>query len=309
MKVLIFLLLITGFVLLFSTGHISRLISASLQKTGQDMDEAARKRILEERRQMIHLQENKGFLTEIERELYYSGLKLHFPKLTAELFMAGNLVVTAVLFVAGSIVDGMVGGVCGVLIWGASECLGLSRLKGKNLKSVSENLVRLLDFLGNYSVTSGEVAGILHQVSRYMEQPLKAVLETCYYEVQTTGDAHGALLQMAEKVEHPKFKELVRNMEVSLRYCADFSALVSGSRRSMLEYLRSAGERKGMLREALISMGLLLGMSFVILMAVGNLVQITPMQLLTDTLPGRAGICILVGIGILFAGQLRRVHY
>lgn len=309
MKVMIFLLLFVGFMLLFSAGNISGAISVSLQKTGREMEEVARKRELEERRQMLSGQEKGGFLTAVERELYYTGLKLHFPKLTAELFMAGNLVVAAVLFVTASVFGGIVGGVCSISVWGAAEYLLLSQLKGRNLKSVSENLMKLLDFLGNYSVTSGEVAGILYQVSRYMEDPLKSVLEACYYEAQVTGDAQGALLQMARKVEHPKFKELVGNMEISLRYCADFSALVSGSRRSMLEYLRSAGERKGMLREALISMGLLLGMSFIILLAVGSLVQMSPVQLLTGTFPGKAGIVVLVVIGFLFAGQLRRVHY
>jgi len=309
MRVLVFLLRLVGFLLLFSGGYISRTISVSLQKTGREMDEVARKRALEERRQILFRQGKSGFLTGVERELYYTGLKVHFPKLTAELFVAGNLVVIAGLFVVICAFGGIGGGVCSILMWGVAEYLLLSRLKSRNLKSVSENLMKLLDFLGNYSVTSGEVAGILHQVSRYMENPLKAVLEACYYEAQTTGDAQGALLQMARKIEHPKFKELVGNMEVSLRYCADFAALVSGSRRSMLEYLRSAGERKGMLREALISMGLLLGMSFIILVAVGNLVQMTPMQLLTDTFPGKAGIVILVVIGLLFAEQLHRVHY
>lgn len=98
-------------------------------------------------------------------------------------------------------------------------------------------------------------------------------------------------------------------MEVSLRYCADLSALVSGSKRSMLEYLRSSRERKGMLREALISMALLLGMSFLILTAVGYLVQMTPVQLLLGTFPGKVGMFILLLIGVLFAGQLKRVHY
>ena len=309
MKILIFVLLMAGFILLFSSGRISQMIGDSLRKTGEGMDEAARQRALENRMQLSLQQEKRNFFTELEAQLYYSGLKLRFPKITAEIFVAGNLAVTAVLVVLGSAIGQIGMALCSVILFGMAEFFLLSQLKMSNLKSVNENLMKLLDFLGNYSVTSGEVAAILHQVSRYMEGPLKIVLETCYYEAQVTGDAAGALLQMAEKVEHPKFKELVRNMEVSLRYCADFSALVSGSRRSLLEYLRSSRERKGMLREALISMALLLGMSFVILVAVGSLVQMTPVQLLTDTFPGRVGIVMLLVIGSLFAGQLRQVHY
>lgn len=309
MKILIFLLLLMGFCLLFSTGHISVIVGDSIRKTGREMDEAARKRAMEERRQLNYMQEKRGFLTVLERELYYSGLKLQFPKLTAELFVAGNFVAVALFAVVGSAVGTIGWALCGIILWGVVEYLFLEQLKLANLKSENENLMKLLDFLGNYSITSGEVASILFQVSRYLERPLKTVLEACYYEAQTTGDVQMALLQMAEKIEHPKFKELVRNMEVSLRYCADFSALVSGSRKGLLEYLKSSRERKGMLREALISMALLLGMSCVILVVVGQLVQMSPMQLLTDTFPGRAGMIVLLVIGALFAGQLRRVHY
>ena len=309
MKILIFALLLSGFLLVFSTGHISRFVGESIRKTGWEMDEATRKRVLEERRQLQDIRERGGFLTKVERELYYSGIKIWLPKMTAELFVAVNIAMVAFVSMVGSFAGGSMVGIFAAILCVTTEYLVFSRLKVRNLKRTSENLMKLLDFLGNYSVTSGEVAGILHQVSRYMENPLKEVLETCYYEAQTTGDSRRALLQMAERVEHLKFKELVHNMEVSLRYCADFSALVSASRRSLLEFLRSAGERKTMLREALISMGLLLGMSFVILIIVGSLVQMSPIQLLVDTVPGNVGIVILAVIAFLFAGQMHRVHY
>lgn len=82
-----------------------------------------------------------------------------------------------------------------------------------------------------------------------------------------------ALLAMAERIEHPKFKELARNMEVSVRYCADFSVLVNSSRRSLREYLRVAQERRGMLREGAINLALLAGMSVVVLLIVGSFTE------------------------------------
>lgn len=91
---------------------------------------------------------------------------------------------------------------------------------------------------------------ILGQVSRYVEEPLKGALEECAYEAQTTpGDSSLALLSMAERIEHPKIKELARNLEISIRYMADLTTLVDSSRRSAREYLRMEEERKGMLEE------------------------------------------------------------
>ena len=63
-----------------------------------------------------------------------------------------------------------------------------------------------------------------------------------------------------------------------------------------------------MMREGLINMALLLALSLVVLFTVGYLVQMSAIQLLTTTLPGRVGLVILAAIGVLFAGQMRRIH-
>lgn len=308
MKIVLFVLLLLGMELVFAEGNVEKTVNDAWQKTRWGMETATRKRMLEARK-FRGIREKNSFFAAVERELYYSGFKFVLPWVTAEIFLAGNLLLLAfITLVAGSL-GGMVAVLITAVAGGLVEYLILVWGKSRNLKVVNENLMKLLDFLGNYSLTSGEVASVLFQVSRYMESPIKPVLEACYYEAQTTGDVGTALLQMTEKVEHPKFKELVSNMEISLRYCADLSALVAGSRRSMLEYLRNLGERKGMLREALISMALLLGMSFLILTAVGRLVQLSPLQLLIGSTPGRIGLALLGVIGVLFVGQMRKVHY
>ena len=79
-------------------------------------------------------------------------------------------------------------------------------------RSVNDNILKCLNFLGNYSLTAGEITGVLGQVSKYMEEPLKGVMEECAYEAQMTGNSSTALLAMAEKVEHPKFKELALSL-------------------------------------------------------------------------------------------------
>ena len=66
------------------------------------------------------------------------------------------------------------------------------------------------EFPGKLQPDCGEITGVLGQVSKYMEEPLKGVMEECAYEAQMTGNSSTALLAMAEKVEHPKFKELAQ---------------------------------------------------------------------------------------------------
>ena len=301
----IFVMLLTGFLLLFRKFRLLEKLEQLLEKTQLEMDGAARRRNLEDRKKLMQLQSRHTWWTTLERELNYTGIRLRFPNLTVELLIVCNLLagacVAALLFAQVNVAAGGIG----LFVLFLGELTVFRWMRTANLRRVNGHLMKLLDFLGNYSITAGEITGILQQVSRYMEEPLKSALESCYYEAQLTGDTGLALLSMAEKIEHPKFKELARNMEVSIRYCADLTALVAGSKRSLREYLRVTQERKGMLQEALINMVLLLVLSLVILAAVGSLVQMPISQLLLGTLPGRIGLCVLGAICVMFIGQFR----
>lgn len=304
--IFIFILLCYIFLLLFSEIRVLQQFSALLKRTRDDMDAASRQRTLAGRKQLMELEQKHTVLFSMERQLQYSGLKLRFPKLTVEWWIAGNAL--AAVFLLLLLLLGLWHAVAGVILMAVGEGLLLRILRTVNLHRVNNSLMKLLDFLGNYSISSTEATSVFSQVARYMEEPLRSALDSCCYEAQTTGDAGLALLSMAERIEHPKFKELARNMEISIRYCADFSALVSSSRRSMREYLRVSQERRGMLREAAVNMVLLLGMSVIVLMTVGHLTDRTLWELLWGTLPGKVGCGILLGIFGLFGGQLHRAQ-
>lgn len=264
------------------------------------MNEAAGRRLLENRRQLLTLQKKHSLWYRLEQELNYSGWKRRIPFLTAELWIAFNIFVTAgisVILLAGS---GGRQALLGAAAFLGVEYLGLYICKVRNFHSVNTNLIKFLDFLGNYSITAGELTGIFTQISKYVEEPLRSVLDECGYEAQTTGDTSLALLSMAEKIEHPKFKELVRNMEISVRYMADFTLLVNSSRRIMREYLRLGEERRSMVREAVINMLLLLSMSGFTLAVVDGLVEGSVWLILRDTLPGKIALGIVGFIIVLF---------
>ena len=304
----VFLLLCLGLYLLFYEIDLLRKVSVLLKQTKEDMDAASRQRILEGRKQLIELRQKHSLLFSLEQMLQYSGLKNYVPGLTVEWWLAGNTAALSGVFLGIWIFAGLVPAVAAVVLAAATEAAAIRAMRTANLRRVNNNLMKLLDFLGNYSVTAAEATSVFSQVSRYMEEPLRSVLDACSAEAQITGDASLALLSMAEKIEHPKFKELARNMEISVRYSADFSALVVSSRRSLREYLRVSQERRGMLREAAVNMALLLGMSFVVLLTVGHLTEVSLWTLLAGTMPGRVGICILLVIFGLFAGQLRKAQ-
>ncbi len=248
----------------------------------------------------------KNFLQRMEQRLLYSGISVRLPFLTPELWILGNLALgTMVYFLTlflgvpwmGAL---LAAGGLWLLIW-----VAVNYCMGRRYNATDENLMKFLDFLGNYSITSGEITAVLGQVSPYVGEPLRGVLDACYYEAQTSGDTSVALLAMAEKIQHPKFRELVRNLEISLRYSADMTVLVSQSRRSLREYTRMRQERKALVREAWVNMLILGAMTVVILKAMESLVGIPLSEILLHTLPGIGCLLVIAVILLLFYRQAR----
>lgn len=303
-KGIIFVALFIGFFLFFQKIRWLKCLADFWERTKSDMEESSRSRLRERRKNLREMTNKFSCFRYVELLLEYSGVKRLLPGLDMEKFLAFQIVVFAILFLTGSFFGGMKSALLFVLILGLSEVVCLQYGRMKALKSVDDNLLKFLDFLGNYSITSGEITAIFHQISKYMEEPLKGALEECCYEAETTGDVGLALLSMAEKIEHPKFKEFVRNMEINLRYCADFTVLVSSGRKSVRDYQKMKEERKSLLREGAINLFLLLGMSVVVLITVGSLVEVSVWNVLLFSVPGRIGLAVIIGIVLLFAGQI-----
>ncbi len=298
-----------GFLLLFGRIRWLETVKILLSKTREGMDQSARLRALEKRHRLQELQRKNTLIYRVEEFLCYCGIRRRFPGYTAEKWIAGNLLGMMLVF---CLLQGITGrftvAALGTGLLCGAEYLILSTLRAGELRSVNDNLLKCLNFLGNYSLTAGEITMVLGQVSKYVEEPLKGALEECAYEAQTTGDSSLALLSLAERIEHPKVKQLARNLEVSIRYMADLTMLVDSSRRSAREYLRMEEERKGMLREAGINMGLLMAMSLFALLTVDRLVDISVRDILYGTLPGHIAIGIYVGIIFLFLRKLYGFH-
>jgi hypothetical protein len=90
-----------------------------------------------------------------------------------------------------------------------------------------------------------------------------------------------------------------------MRYSADFTVLVSQSRRSVREYMRLRQERKALASEAWVNIFILGGMTVVILKAVEALIGIPIEEILLHSWVGK--IC-MGGIGFilfLFYNQIR----
>lgn len=307
-KILLFVELAGAFGLLFWRIRKESIIHNVMQSAYENLEQAARRRVQDNRQGMYLLSSPKGFLYRLEQQLLYSGLTRKIPGLTPEFYITGNLLIAAVVYFLFSFMGGAWWtGAAAILIFEISVYLLQNLLMLRNYNAVDDNLLKFLDFLGNYSITSGEVTIILHQISGYMDEPLKTVLEECYYEAQTSGDVSMALLSMAEKIQHPKFKELVRNLEISMRYSADFTILVSQSRKSMREHLRMRQERKALTSEAWVNIVILGVMTAVILKSVEALLGIPLEKILLQSWVGKGCLMGIAIILLLFYRQIQKM--
>lgn len=307
-KAILFVSLLASFSLLFYWMRRESFIRTVFHRAYDSIDNAARKRVLENRRSMRLLQRRRDRLYGLEKILLYSGMMRRFPFLSPELFLAGDILLGAALYF-GLMLLGISYVESLLVVFGCHVFVFffLSVQMQRNYNATDENLLKFLDFLGNYSLTGGEVTGVLKQVSVYMSEPMKSVLEECYYEATLTGDSGIALLSAAEKLQHPKFKELIRNIEVASRYVADYSALVAQSRRSVREYMRLRAERKALAREAWTNMLLLGGMTVVILKSVEVLIGVPLRELLLQNIVGKMCMVGIAGILLMFYMEVKKI--
>lgn len=301
--ILIFVFLFAGIVLIFKKCEATIRIRNTYLNIKSRLAQIDRKTGLEQRKQLYEYERKKSFWISLEKELVYSGLKKRFPHLSGSVFMVFNAIAVIASFVVGwGIKKPLVG-----IVIGAGWCTFVFVVirigRAVNLKRVSEDLPKFLDFLGSYSLSAGEITGILSQISVYLNTPVREAVEECVAESRISGNAGVALLALADRIEHPQFKLLIRNIEMTSRYSADFSTLVADSKRSLRDYLAQSRERKGMLREAAINMVLLLIMSVVVLMMVNVLIGGTVADIILHSMVGHLAMIGMATIVSLFLIQ------
>lgn len=307
-NIILYLELFLSFWLLFRWIQRESIIHNVIHMAYENLEQAAEKRIADNRNGMLLLRNRKGLVYRLEKQLLYSGMTRRFMRLTPELWIVMHLVMCTLLYAIGTLWIGTWwSGLILVVLFEGSVSLLQNLLISKSYNAVDGELLKFLDFLGNYSITSGEVTQILRQIGPYLEEPLRTVLEECYYEAQTSGDTSLALLSMGEKIQHPKFKELVRNMEISMRYSADFTILVSQSRKSIREHMRMRQEQKALAGEAWVNILILAAMTVVILKTVEVLIGVPIREILFGTWVGKGCLAGIVVILFSFYKKIRKL--
>lgn len=306
LKIFIFLCLSGSFCSLFYQLRKSGLLQNKFKEASSALDEASLARARKEKRNaLIQQAEDKSFLEKLievpAKNFVYSGLGRIFPGLTVEIWLLLIIGSSGLLYFGLlALLKNFLTAAFATAFYMGTVFLFEKVLAKKNYKSVDNNLIHFLNHLGNFSQVNGEITTVFHQVSRYLPEPLNNVLEECYYDAQTSGDASAALYTLADKIEHEKFKEIISNIEVCTNYTSNFKVVVDNCRKSLMEEQRARRERKAMADEAILNIAILTILLVVALVLTNSLLEITLWNVLFHTAIGRAALCIMGSCYLMF---------
>lgn len=247
----------------------------------------------------------EGFLTRMDRRLEYSGLREKLPFLSTEWFLVTLVAAGAAgYFLTFLLTRRFRLGLTAFFLVPALLYALETALCHRSYRRTEEQLLVFLNLLDSYSITAGELTGILLKTSKLLTEPLKGALEACYYEAQTSGDTNQALERLAYRVEHPKFRELIRNLEVCSRYDADYGSVVQDSRKGVQDFLAYRGKRRSLASVARVEMLFLAVTGVSVFAMMGGILQQDIWTLLFGTAAGRGLLLFQGGVLALFLWQI-----
>lgn len=250
-KIGTFVFIVVAFVILFYYLRKTSIISNTLQDTYNDM--IYKNMMLNKGGKK--LLKKDGFWEKWIKLYTYSRIDKIFTFLTPELWLAiiimfGLFVfLVSLIFIEDFSLNVILGIVAAGLLIFCEMMLSMS-----NYQKVDKDLIQFLNMLGSYSLTAQEVTATFRKVARFMNDPLRTVLIECYEEARTSGKPEEALNNMAAKIEHPQFHEIIKNVEIAINYDADFTTVVKSNRQILQNYMSSKQERKALASDGMVNM-------------------------------------------------------
>jgi Flp pilus assembly protein TadB len=157
-----------------------------------------------------------------------------------------------------------------------------------------------INLLENYSSMEDELIAIFSRIQPFLTEPVRSAVEQCCIEAEMTGDKGRAIRNLEKRIEHEKFKELIRNLEICSRYEANYAEVIKDSRSLLREYLAAAKERKAILNNARIEIAMIIGCCGIVFWMMNDFTQAGIISILLGNLAGNVilAYCILM---LLFA--------
>lgn len=212
-------------------------------------------------------------LTRFQNKFVYSRISKRFTLLSSQLYLFLMILFSAIAFIVSLTVSrNLILAIIAAICIAIAMILIIYIMADINYKKTDNELLEFLNLLGNYSLVNGEITKVLQLVGRSMSEPIRSCIYEFSVEAQQ-GDVANALRNMRQKIEHPKFKEIIRDIEVSLRYSTSYTDMISLNRKLIKNYITAKEERKSIAQQGNIQMFLILCCLVVMLFVMGILLK------------------------------------
>lgn len=290
-KMIIFAVILICLVFLFINMTRKQILSDKAAELSQELSVLA----LAERKKNFSKTDP---LTAFQNKFVYSRITVKFPLLSAQLYMFFIILFSGTAFITAlAISHEFLPAALSALCVAALMIAIIYFMADSNFKKTDAEILEFLNLLGNYSIVNGEITRVLQQVGRSMHDPIRSCIYEFTVEAQQ-GDTINALRNMRQKIEHPKFREIIRDMEVSLRYSTNYADMIAANRKLIRSYMDAKTERKAIANQGNIQMLLIICCLIIMFFALGPLLETDIWTILFEQTLGH--ICLLAVGTVLF---------
>ena len=303
LKICLFLMLFIASYLVFSYLMEHKVFSNVAESMYEKAKAQEEGRLAEEQMRYVieGRQEKHSFLYRLDLLVIQSNIKKFLPFASTEILIVLVIILSAggfavVTTITGTWIFGIVGFMAVVFV-----CyMILYLMAGSNYKKTEESLMTFINLLENYSNTEDEIISIFSRIQYFLTEPVKSAVEQCCAEAEATGNKEKAMQNLEKTIEHEKFKELIRNLEICSRYDANYGEVVKDSRSLLREYLAYKKERKAIINNARVEVAMILGGCALVVWMMNDFTQTGIMNVLLGSLFGNIILvyCIVI---ILYA--------
>ncbi len=274
-------------------------------KQAQEKREAAYQRQYEEE----GLIEKVSLIQRWDQMYSQSMIQHHIPSLNAQLYASLLVVIASVAGIAGlvmfhrrpgiGIFAGL--GIFGLIVFGGMFYVNL--LRRQKWMQTEKELVPFLNIVDNFSKSENDLFQIFEMAVPYLKGPIKTALAECGNHASATGNRMESIRSLLYHIEHPKFREMIQNLEICSKNQANYTSIMGDMRDGLSSYMSNRKEEAGILRQGQIQILVILcmGIPMVAMLSVITKVSLAEM---TGNLFGCLVIAYWIAVFLIILYQM-----
>ena len=203
----------------------------------------------------VGIQEKLPLIQRWDQCFAQSMIQQKYPRLNSQLYVSLLLAAASIAGLIGMILlyqRPLMGvGMAAVLFCSilAGGIFYVNLLRMRKWTQTEKELMPFLNIVDNFSKSEQDLFRIFDLATPYLKDPLKSALAECGKHAAATGNRMEAIRDLIYRIEHPKFREMIQNLEICSRNEANYTKILGDMRDSLSAYMSNRKEEASILKE------------------------------------------------------------